>query len=182
MLDRRRAARDGFYVAEKKTSSGSRYITPEGFGRLREEHEHLWRVERPKVTQQVSDAAAQGDRSENAEYIYGKKRLREIDRRLRFLGQRLEELTVVEASPDRANDRVYFGSWVELEDEEGEVVRYRLVGPDESVPAEGLISMDSPVGRALMGRSVEDEVEVRRPKGATSYRILQIRSDETWEH
>ncbi|MDG2051705.1 MAG: transcription elongation factor GreB [Myxococcota bacterium] len=168
-------------MAEKIRSGSSRYITPEGFERLREEHEHLWRFERPKVTQQVSDAAAQGDRSENAEYIYGKKRLREIDRRLRFLGQRLEELTVVEPTPDRANDRVYFGSWVELEDEEGEIVHYRLVGPDESVPAEGLISMDSPVGRALMGRSVEDEVEVRRPKGATSYRILQIRSEGTFE-
>jgi len=180
LLDRLRAARDGSCVAEKTIGRGSRYITPEGFGRLRDEHEHLWRVERPKVTQQVSEAAAQGDRSENAEYIYGKKRLREIDRRLRFLGQRLEELTVVEPTSDRAHDRVYFGSWVELEDEEGEIVRYRLVGPDESVPAEGLISMDSPVGRALMGRSVDDEVEVRRPKGATSYRILEIRSQGSW--
>lgn len=152
----------------------SRYITPEGYARLRDEHEHLWRVERPKVTEQVSQAAALGDRSENAEYIYGKKRLREIDARLRFLGKRLEALTVVEPDPDRGTDRVYFGAWVSLEDEAGEVVRYRIVGPDESEPARGLISMDSPVGRSLLGKSVDDEVEVRRPKGATAYVILEI--------
>ncbi len=154
--------------------AGSRYITPEGYARLNEEHEHLWRVERPKVTEQVSHAAALGDRSENAEYIYGKKRLREIDSRLRFLAKRLEELTVVEPDPARGSERVYFGSWVTLEDEAGETVRYRIVGPDESDPARGWISMDSPVGRGLMGRQVDDEVEVRRPKGTTTYLILEI--------
>ena len=176
MLDRLQPAGDGSVVAGKSISGGRRYITPEGFARLAEEHAHLWRVERPKVTQQVSDAAALGDRSENAEYIYGKKRLREIDGRLRFLAKRLEELTVVEPDSQRSRDRVYFGSWVLVEDDEGEVARYRLVGPDESEPGDGLISMDSPVGRALMGRSVDDEVEVRRPKGTTSYRIVEIQS------
>lgn len=152
----------------------SAYITPEGFARLRAEHDHLWRVERPKVTQQVSVAAALGDRSENADYIYGKRRLREIDRRVRFLAKRIDELTVVEPDPDRPLDRIYFGAWVGLEDEEGNALRYRIVGPDESDPAQGLISMDSPVGRGLMGKRVGDEVEVKRPKGATVYVILEI--------
>ena len=152
----------------------SAYITPEGFARLRAEHDHLWRVERPKVTQQVSVAAALGDRSENADYIYGKRRLREIDRRVRFLARRIDELTVVEPDPDRPRDRIYFGAWVGLEDEEGNALRYRIVGPDESDPAQGLISMDSPVGRGLMGKRVGDEVEVKRPKGATVYVILEI--------
>jgi len=152
----------------------SAYITPEGFTRLREEHDHLWRVERPKVTEQVSAAAALGDRSENAEYIYGKKRLREIDRRVRFLAKRIDTLTVVQPDPGRPRDRVYFGDWVTLEDDEGGSVRYRIVGPDESDPARGLISMDSPVGRSLIGKRVGDEVEVRRPKGTTVYEILEI--------
>jgi transcription elongation factor GreB len=152
----------------------SAYITPEGFARMRAEHDQLWRVERPKVTQQVSVAAALGDRSENADYIYGKRRLREIDRRLRFLARRIDELTVVEPDPDRPLDRIYFGAWVSLEDEDGNALRYRIVGPDESDPAQGLISMDSPVGRGLMGKRVGDEVEVKRPKGATVYVILEI--------
>ncbi len=159
------------------TGTGERisaYITPEGFARLRDEHAHLWRVERPKVTEQVSVAAALGDRSENAEYIYGKKRLREIDRRVRFLARRIEELTVVEPDPDRPRDRVYFGDWVTLEDGDGNALRYRIVGPDESDPARGLISMDSPVGRGLIGKRVGDEVEVRRPKGIAAYVILEI--------
>src|SRR5688572_15944504 len=108
-----------------------RYITAEGARKLRDELEHLWRVERPRVTQEVSDAAAQGDRSENAEYIYGKKRLREIDRRVRFLGKRLEELVVVSEPPSRA-DRVFFGAWVKLESEDGDEVEYRIVGADET--------------------------------------------------
>lgn len=126
------------------------------------------------MTEQVSAAAALGDRSENAEYIYGKKRLREIDRRLRFLARRIEALTVVQPDPARPRDRIYFGDWVVLEDEAGASVRYRIVGPDESDPARGLISMDSPVGRSLIGKRVGDEVEVRRPKGTTVYEILEI--------
>jgi len=155
-------------------ASSSRYITPEGFARLRAEHEQLWRVERPRVTEQVSAAAALGDRSENAEYIYGKKRLREIDSRLRFLAKRIEALQVVEPGAQGTDGRVYFGAWVSLEDEEGEPARYRIVGPDESDPTRGQISMDSPVGRSLLGKRVDDEVEVRRPKGTTIYTILKI--------
>jgi transcription elongation factor GreB len=154
--------------------SRSRYITPEGFERLREEHDQLWRVERPKVTEAVSVAAALGDRSENADYIYGKKRLREIDRRVRFLAKRMDELTVVESDARRDGQRVYFGAWVKLEDEAGELVCYRVVGPDESDPGAGHISMDSPVGRALMGKSPGDEVSVVRPRGRTGYVILEI--------
>src|SRR4030066_2380908 len=111
-------------------AKGSAYITPQGAQRLREELDHLWRVKRPQVTQAVSEAAAQGDRSENAEYIYGKKQLREIDQRIRFLQKRLDELVVVDRQPDDAN-RVFFGAWVRLENEAGKVAEYRIVGPDE---------------------------------------------------
>jgi transcription elongation factor GreB len=155
-------------VAHRKS-----YITPQGMEKLRAEADHLWRVERPRVTREVSDAAAQGDRSENAEYIYGKKRLREIDSRLRFLNRRMEQLEVVEAPPER-RDRVFFGAWVTLEDEEGETVRYRLVGPDESDAASRRISIESPMGRALLGRALDDEVTVRRPKGEAVFTIVAI--------
>jgi transcription elongation factor GreB len=160
-------------VAEDATRR-SNYITPEGFEKLRAEHEFLWRVERPKVTEAVSRAAALGDRSENADYIYGKKRLREIDSRVRFLSKRMDALKVVDETPEQDLDKVFFGAWITLEDEDGEVVRYRVVGPDESEPSAGLISMDSPVGRSLLGKRVDDEVEVRRPKGNKTYAILQI--------
>ncbi len=151
----------------------SNYITPEGFERMRSEHENLWRVERPRVTEAVSIAAALGDRSENADYIYGKKRLREIDSRIRFLAGRLEALTVVRKSPER-EDKIFFGAWVTLEDELGEQVCYRIVGPDESDAASRAISVDSPVGRALLGRELDDEVEVMRPRGITVYSIIKI--------
>ncbi len=152
----------------------SSYITPKGFERMQEEYENLWKVERPKVTHAVSVAAALGDRSENADYIYGKKRLREIDSRIRFLQKRLDDLTVVRESPDR-EDKVFFGAWVTLEDAEGEQVRYRLVGPDESDAASLLISVDSPVGRALLGRELDDDVNVVRPRGSTTYTIIDIK-------
>src|SRR4030095_4715695 len=109
---------------------GSQYITPEGAQRLKQELEELWRVERPRVTQAVSEAAAQGDRSENAEYTYGKRRLREIDRRGGFLRKRLDGITVVDKPPSDRN-RVFFGAWITLEDENGEQARHRIVGPDE---------------------------------------------------
>jgi len=152
-------------------SSG--YITVEGARRLRAELDHLWSVERPRVTQEVSDAAALGDRSENAEYIYGKRRLREIDRRIRFLAKRLDALTVVEPT-QRTDGRVYFGAWVTLEDDDGAEVEYRLVGPDESDARSNHVSIDSPIGRALLGKREGDEVTVARPKGAVTFTIAAV--------
>ena len=126
------------------------------------------------MTQQVADAAALGDRSENAEYIYGKRRLREIDRRIEFLAKRLDVLTVVEEKPaDRS--RVAFGAWVTLEDGDGEEAVYRLVGPDEFDPKQGFISIDSPVARAVLGKRLGDEVTVARPKGAATFTITAVR-------
>jgi transcription elongation factor GreB len=176
-LDRVHARRNRSKVARRKEpprEKQSSYITPEGFDALQAEYAHLWKVERPKVTEAVSVAAALGDRSENADYIYGKKRLREIDSRVRYLSKRMDELTVVHPDSAREGDRVYFGAWVTLEDENGERVRYRIVGPDESRPEEGLISMDSPVGRTLLGKELGDEVVVVRPKGRTTYEVLEV--------
>jgi transcription elongation factor GreB len=153
--------------------TGSKYITPEGAQRMREELEQLWRVERPKVTQAVAEAAAQGDRSENAEYTYGKRRLREIDRRVRFLRKRLEGMTIVDQPPSDPK-RVFFGAWVSLESEDGTESRYRIVGPDEFDMATGYISMDSPLGRALLRRALDDEVSVELPGGARKFVIVEI--------
>lgn len=152
----------------------SNYITREGLRTLQEEHDELWRVERPKVTEAVSRAAALGDRSENADYIYGKRRLREIDRRIRFLRKRIDDLVVVERVRDD-DGKVYFGAWVTLEDEAGEEHVYRVVGPDEFDAARGWISMDSPLGRALLGREVDDAVTVQRPKGPATFTVVQVR-------
>jgi transcription elongation factor GreB len=149
------------------------YITPEGEQVLRAELDHLWRVERPQVTQSVSDAAALGDRSENAEYIYGKKRLREIDRRVRYLRKRLEVLKVVREAPTNP-DKVYFGAWLELLDEQGATHHYRLVGPDELDPALHYISIDSVLARALLGKLIDTEVEIQTPSGPKSYEIAGI--------
>jgi transcription elongation factor GreB len=151
----------------------SGYITKAGAQRLRTELEQLWTVERPRVTQEVADAAAQGDRSENAEYIYGKRRLREIDRRVRFLGKRLDDVIVVDEPPgDRS--RVFFGAYVTVEDEDGEAATYRIVGSDEFDLDVGWISTDSPVAKALLGKRTGDEVTVRRPKGDIVYTIVTV--------
>jgi transcription elongation factor GreB len=151
----------------------SGYITRSGANRLRAELEQLWTVERPRVTQEVADAAAQGDRSENAEYIYGKRRLREIDRRVRFLGKRLDEVVVVDAPPsDRS--RVFFGAYVTVEDEGGGEATFRIVGSDEFDVDNGWISLDSPVAKALLGKREGDEVMVRRPKGEIVYTIVTV--------
>ena len=152
----------------------SRYITPEGAARLRDELIALWTVERPKVTQEVADAAAQGDRSENAEYIYGKRRLREIDRRIRFLSKRLDEVAVVEPS-SRGDGRAFFGSWITVEDDDGVASSFRLVGPDEADARQGHVSIDSPIGRALLGRREGDEVTVTRPKGQATLTVVEVR-------
>lgn len=162
-----------------RMASQSNYITRAGFLKLQSELEWLWKDERPRVTKAVATAAALGDRSENADYIYGKKRLREIDRRIRFLSKRIDELTVVEGGPRKEADRIYFGAWVSLEDEEGGHQRYQLVGPDEFDASAGRISVDSPVGRALLGRRLGDEVHVQRPKGETLYTVLMIEYDDT---
>jgi len=152
---------------------GSKYITPEGRQRLLDEFNQLWKVKRPEVTAALAAAAAEGDRSENAEYIYRKKQLREIDSRIHFLKNRLEDLVVVDAPPADPS-RVFFGAWVRLEDEQGKRRDYRIVGPDEFDTDKGYISMDSPVARALMKKAEGDEVVVKRPKGDAVFTILGV--------
>jgi transcription elongation factor GreB len=149
------------------------YITPEGYRRLEEEAHRLWTVERPKISKAVAVAAAEGDRSENAEYIYGKRKLFEIDRRLTVLGKRLVVLKIVDGKPP-ADGRVYFGAWVTLETEEGEHVTHRIVGPDETDLGGVTVSCESPLGKALLGRDLGDEVSVPRPKGTVSFVIHAI--------
>ena len=155
----------------------SPYITRAGHDRLQNELKELWKVKRPEVTRKVSEAAAQGDRSENAEYIYGKKQLREIDARVRFLSKRLDELNVVD-KPPRDPDQVFFGAWVTLEDAEGQTHRYRLVGPDEFDAAPGYISIDSPVARAQLKKRVDDEIEVPQGNGVNRYLVLSIEYED----
>jgi transcription elongation factor GreB len=162
------------------TTPGSKYITPEGAKRLRDELDRLWLDERPRVTLAVSEAAAQGDRSENAEYTYGKKRLHEIDRRVRFLRKRLEGMVIVDpgATPGGARrdpDRVYFGAWIQLEHSTGDLRWYRLVGPDEFDMAADYISMDSPLGRGLLGKRLDEEITVPLPSGADTVTIVAVR-------
>ncbi|MDJ0653803.1 MAG: transcription elongation factor GreB [Xanthomonadales bacterium] len=149
------------------------YITPEGYQNLKQELDYLWRELRPEVTRAVTAAAAEGDRSENAEYIYRKKQLREIDRRVRYLGKRLDVLKVVREKP-RDQDAVFFGARVTLEDAVGDTRRYRIVGSDESNPAQGSISVDSPLARALLKKRVDDEVMVELPRGQTCYVIVDV--------
>ena len=149
-------------------------ITPEGYKVLKDELDHLWRVRRPEVTRAVSEAAAMGDRSENAEYIYGKKLLREIDRRVRFLMKRIEVLKVVDTRPTDPT-RIYFGAWVEVEDaSSGEILALRIVGPDETDAGRGWISIDAPMARALLKKAVDDEVAVERPAGRGLFYVLSV--------
>src|SRR5947207_15075568 len=151
--------------------AGSKYSTAEGARRLRLELELLWREERPRVCQAVAAAAAQGDRSENAEYTYGKRRLREIDRRVRFLRRRLAGMVVVDQPPaDPA--RVFFGAWVLLESQDGAQSRYRIVGPDEFDRAPGSVSTGSPLGRALLWKTLRRELVVSAPGGRRAYVIV----------
>lgn len=154
-------------------TAGTALITPEGEARMRAELHELWHVRRPQVTQSVSEAAAQGDRSENAEYTYGKKMLREIDSRVRFLTKRLEALKVVSEKPSDPN-KVYFGAWVTVEDEDGKQSRYRIVGPDELDLKQNLISIDSPLARALIGKALDAEVRVQAPTGEKLVYIVDI--------
>ncbi len=152
---------------------GSKYITAEGFQRLNDELSYLWKNKRPQVTQAVREAAAQGDRSENAEYIYGKKQLREIDHRVRFLRKRLDNITVVDTLPNDTT-RIFFGAWVELENKQGDILCYRIVGPDEFDPRRNFISMDSPVARALMKKSIDDVIVVSTPEGDAELCITAV--------
>lgn len=159
-----------------QTPSGNnrpRYITPEGEQALRDELQFLWKVKRPEVTQAVREAAALGDRSENAEYIYGKKQLREIDRRVRFLSKRLDEVSVVDRLPEDRS-RVFFGAWVTIEDEDGSEQEYRIVGADEFDLEKGYLSINSPLARALIGKHLDDEVSVRTPEGWKQVVITDI--------
>lgn len=150
------------------------YITPAGARKLSDELNHLLRRERPKTVDEVAEAAAHGDRSDNAEYKYGKARLREIDRRIRFLQRRLDSAVVVDPA-DQHGDAVFFGARVDVEDEDGQRHRYQLVGEDESVPSEGRVSWRSPVGRALLKKRVGDVVTVRRPSGELELEVIAIR-------
>ena len=151
-----------------------RYITPEGYARMKTELNDLWKHQRPQIIEEVAAAAAQGDRSENAEYIYGKKKLREIDRRIRFLGNRLDSLTVVAPSGLKDTSRIYFGAWFTAEKEDGSTISYRIVGPDEFDTDQGTISIDSPVARALLGKQVGDIATVKRPAGDMDLEVLAI--------
>ena len=159
-------------------SAGSPYITPEGEAALRTELHELWKVERPEVTKAVSAAAANGDRSENGDYIYGKKRLREIDSRVRFLRKRLDALQVVEG-PLGDRSKAWFGAWVTLEDEAGQEHLWRIVGPDEFDLSQGKISCDSPLGRALLGKEIDAEVRLETPAGQTTWVLAGVTYDET---
>lgn len=151
----------------------SSYITPEGAAALERELDELWRVQRPAVTRAVAEAAAQGDRSENAEYIYGKKQLAAIDRRVRHLRKRIANAKVVHQVPSDPT-KVYFGAWFTLEDAAGSVRCFRLVGPDEFDHAPDYLSMDSPLGKAVLGKSHDDEVTVQTPEGPVAYTVTQI--------
>ena len=154
--------------------AGTPLITATGAERLRAELDELWLRKRPAVTQAVSEAAALGDRSENAEYIYGKKMLREIDSRVRFLRKRLEALKIVDQPPSDPS-RIYFSAHVELEDEDGKLLKLRIVGPDEIDPKQQHISIDSPMARALLGKQLDDEVCVIAPGGERLYWVTDIR-------
>jgi transcription elongation factor GreB len=153
--------------------SSTKIITKEGFEALKKELDYLWREKRPDTTQKVTWAASLGDRSENADYQYNKKLLREIDRRVRYLRKRLEDMRVVDYSPEQEG-RVYFGAWVEIENEEGELKRFRVVGYDEIYGRNDYISIDSPMARALLRKEVGDEVIVNTPTGEVLWFVNSI--------
>jgi transcription elongation factor GreB len=170
------AARVGTRTRTRPDESGRpSYVTADGYRRLEEEAHRLWTEDRPRMARAVQVAAAEGDRSENAEYQYSKRKLAEIDRRLRFLGKRLEVLTIVSERPPE-DGRVYFGSWVTVVDERGAESTYRIVGPDETDAEAGWISIDSPVAKAMLRKEEGDEVEVRRPRSTVLLEIVRVAS------
>lgn len=148
-------------------------VTPEGLEKLKKELDYLWRTERPEVTKKVSWAASLGDRSENADYQYNKKRLREIDRRVRYLRKSIDNLKVVEHRPEREG-KVFFGAWVEVENDEGEILNFRIVGYDEIFGEKNYISIDSPMARALLKKEVGDEALVKTESGECWWSIKKI--------
>ncbi len=165
----------GRWRPPRKPSSA--YITPEGAKRMQDELTHLWKIERPQVTDVVREAAKNGDRSENGDYIYGKKRLREIDSRVRYLTKRLDQMTVVDQPPEDTS-KIFFAAYVTLEkDSDGEELEYQIVGPDEFNVKEGKLSMDSPLARAMLGKSMDDEIRVKTPEGWENYFVINIRYD-----
>jgi transcription elongation factor GreB len=155
----------------------SKYITPQGKVRLQNELDNLWKTRRPEVTRALAAAAAEGDRSENAEYIYRKKELREIDARVRHLRKRLEGIKVVDRIPDD-RERVFFGAWVQIERSDGDTFTYRIVGPDEFDHEPAYISMDSPMGRTLIGKTLDEAFTLELPEGAVEYTVIDVRYEE----
>lgn len=151
----------------------TKLITKEGFKKLQAELNHLWRKERPEVTKIVQWAASLGDRSENADYHYNKRRLNEIDRRVRFLRNTLEDIEIVEYHPQQEG-KIFFGAWVELEDIEGNILKFRIVGPEEIYDTKDYISVDSPMARACLQKHVDDEITVQTPTGKKEWHVLNI--------
>jgi transcription elongation factor GreB len=152
------------------------YITPEGYARLKEEFDQLYKVERPKVVADVSWAASNGDRSENADYIYGKRRLRQIDSRLRFLMKRMDLAEVVDSAKQQGLEKIYFGAWVTLYSINQDTEHtYRIVGQDELDPSRGWISWISPLAKAMLGKAEGDTVRLHTPKGEEEYEVIEIR-------
>ncbi|UAA38891.1 transcription elongation factor GreB [Paraneptunicella aestuarii] len=151
----------------------TKLITREGYDKLQKELDELWRKERPETTKKVTWAASLGDRSENADYQYNKKRLREIDRRVRFLRKTLEDIQIVDYHPQQEG-KIYFGAWVELENDEGETLQFRIVGPEEIYGRKDYTSVDSPVSRACLKKQVDDEVIVNTPSGKKYWIVNSI--------
>ncbi len=153
----------------------TKLVTPEGYRKLQQEEDYLWRVKRPEITKIVTWAASLGDRSENADYTFNKRVLRQIDRRVRYLRKLLPQLQIVEFS-EQQRGRVFFGAWVEIENEEGDIKRFRIVGPEEIYgDSKGVISIDAPMARALLKKQVDDEVVVATPAGPKIWYVTDIR-------
>lgn len=167
-------AEDGSERFRMPGARPSPYITAEGYARLKAEYDELWSGRRPEVVRALAAAAAEGDRSENAEYQYRKKELREIDRRVRYLQVRVPDLKVAGQTPGNP-DRVYFGAWVEMTDAAGQTRTYRIVGPDETDAGQGRISIDSPLARALLNREVGEVVTAKLPGGEAEFEIVSVR-------
>lgn len=151
----------------------SKLITRAGYKKLQQEHDYLWQEKRPKITAIVNWAASLGDRSENADYQYNKRLLRQIDRRVRYLRKRMEELNVIDYSPQQ-DGKVFFGASVEIENEDGEKLNFKIVGPDEIYDTKNYISIDSPMARAMLKKEVDDDFQVQTPNGPKEWFINKI--------